>query len=121
MPPPLDSLTPNEIDADVHQLVADLTAAGLPDAARRLQHVQGQVFTTGSEWRWELRCAARAIRRHERLRPDLDVRVSRLLEADYRDRVTWWQVWQATFYGSAALCGRSSDALAGRWPSTPRC
>lgn len=105
MPPPLDLLTPNEVHAYVDQLCADLDAAGLSDAARRLQDVQGQVFTTGSEWRGELRQAARAIRRQARLPPDLHRRVSRLLESEYFERVALWQIWQAVFHGSALLAG----------------
>lgn len=105
MPPPLDLLTPNEIHDFVDRLAADLAAAGMPDAAHRLNDVQGRAFTTGAEWRGELRLAARAIRRSRRVPADLAARLSRLLEADLVDRVALWQTWRAAFFGSIVLAG----------------
>lgn len=110
MPPPLDLLTPDEMREYLDQLCADLAAAGMADASRQLQDVQGQAYTTSTEWRGELRRAARAIRSRQTLPRDLDARVSALLAPDYVERVARRQTWQVTFYASVALAGIATVA-----------
>ena len=65
-----------EITSFVKQLVLDLRTAGFdPEALEDTIHA----YTTSSEWYGELGIAVRKIQQHERLNPDFQARLNRII------------------------------------------
>lgn len=93
-------------DETVHRIdevIADLRAAGLTEAAQRLEEVQRTAYTTGSEWRGEVARAALSICRSRDCPRELRSRVRRLLAPSFPERVVHRQLWQGVRTGAILL------------------
>lgn len=102
-----------QMDRRIHEVIADLQAAGLIDAARRLAEVQSAVYTTGSEWRGELARAARSIRRSRECPRELRSKLRRLVPPGFPERVVHRQLWQGIRTGVIlAMLGAAVVAIA---------
>jgi len=92
-----------EMERSIHEAIADLQAAGLTEAARRLAEIQSTAFTTGSEWRGELARAVLSIRRSRDCPRELRSKLGRLLAPSFQERVVLRQLWQGVRTGAILL------------------
>jgi len=92
-----------EMDRRINELIADLRAAGLAEAAQRLAETRSTAYTTGSEWRGELARAALSIRRSHDCPRQLRSKLRRLLAPSFAERVVHRQLWQGIRTGAILL------------------
>lgn len=92
-----------DVDRLIDEVIADLRAAGLTEAAQRLAETQSTVYTTGSEWRAEIAWAALSIRRSRDCPRALRSKLRGLLGPSFSERVVRRQLWQGVRTGAILL------------------
>lgn len=92
-----------EVDRHINEVMADLRAAGLTEAAQRFSEIQGTAYTTSSEWRAAVVRATLSVRGSRGCPRELRSKLKPLLAPSFPERVVQRQLWQGVRTGAILL------------------